>query len=92
LVACATSTTLRFDKNYNALGSTGGEGEPDVKLTGTDSTISVACRRIEQNIWEAAYTPNRLYWYHVSSTGDTHTILLFSCGDKINRKHCHVHF
>jgi hypothetical protein len=37
----------------------GGDGEPDVKLTGVDSTVNVVCRRIEQNIWEAAYTPTR---------------------------------
>ena len=43
----------------NARHLTGGEGEPDVKLTGVDSTINVACRRIEQNVWEAAYTPAR---------------------------------
>jgi len=40
-------------------GSEGGEGEPDVKLSGIDSAIHVSCKRVAHNVWEAAYTPVR---------------------------------
>jgi len=49
-------------------GSEGGEGEPDVKLSGIDSAINVSCKRVGHNVWEAAYTPTRPGTYLLNVT------------------------
>ena len=51
--SCGEETVFVID------GSEGGDGEPVVSLSGLDSAITVSCRAVGRNVWEAAYTPGR---------------------------------